>query len=208
VLHSATKYLGGHGDVIAGIVATSGGWAARLRRVRVATGALLHPLAAYLLQRGLPTLALRVRAAQDGARMLAERLARHPHVRRVHYPGLPGADPQRLLGRQMAGPGSVIAFEVAGGFEAARRTLESVRLMVSAVSLGATDTLIQHPAGLTHRCLSDGARAATGISDGLLRIAVGIEDPSDLWRDLEQALEAGHAELVSEPSAVEAASRA
>jgi cystathionine beta-lyase/cystathionine gamma-synthase len=193
VLHSATKFLGGHGDVIAGVVATSEAWAERLRRVRIATGALLHPLAAYLLQRGLPTLALRVKTAQDGARMLAERLARHPHVRRVHYPGRPGADPRGLLGRQMAGPGSVLAFEVAGGFDAACRTLEGVRLIVSAVSLGATDTLLQHPAGLTHRCVSDGARAATGISADLLRLSVGIEDPDDLWRDLEQALDAAHA---------------
>ena len=90
VLHSATKFLGGHGDVIAGIVATSEAWAARMRKVRIATGALLHPLAAFLLHRGLPTLPLRVRAAQDGARMMAERLARHPQVARVHYPGLPG----------------------------------------------------------------------------------------------------------------------
>lgn len=208
VLHSATKFLGGHGDVIAGVVATSESWAARLRRVRIATGALLHPLAAYLLHRGLPTLALRVRTAQDGARMLAERLARHPHVRRVHYPGRPGADPNRLLGRQMAGPGSVLAFEVAGGFEAARRTLEGVRLIVSAVSLGATDTLLQHPAGLTHRCVSDGARAATGISEGLLRLSVGIEDPDDLWRDLEQALDAAHAPMSREAAATPAASLA
>ena len=197
VLHSATKFLGGHGDVIAGVVATSETWAARLRKVRIVTGALLHPLGAYLLHRGLPTLALRVRAAQDGARMLAERLARHPQVRKVHYPGSPGADPMRLLGRQMAGPGSVLAFEVAGGFEAARRTLESVKLIASAVSLGATDTLIQHPAGLTHRCVSDGAREATGISDCLLRLSVGIEDPDDLWRDLQQALETAHSEVAS-----------
>jgi len=201
VLHSATKFLGGHGDVIAGVVATSEAWAERLRRVRIATGALLHPLAAYLLQRGLPTLALRVKTAQDGARMLAERLARHPHVRRVHYPGRPGADPRGLLGRQMAGPGSVLAFEVAGGFEAARRTLEGVRLIVSAVSLGATDTLLQHPAGLTHRCVSDGARAATGISEDLLRLSVGIESPDDLWRDLEQALDAAHARVCGETAA-------
>jgi cystathionine beta-lyase/cystathionine gamma-synthase len=192
VLHSATKFLGGHGDVIAGVVATSEAWAVRLRQVRIATGALVHPLAAFLLHRGLPTLALRVRAAQDGARMLAERLARHPDVRCVHYPGLPGADPLGLLGRQMAGPGSVLAFEVAGGFEAARRTLESVKLILSAVSLGTTDTLIQHPAALTHRIVNEGARAATGISDSLLRLSVGIEDPDDLWRDLEQALEAAH----------------
>jgi methionine-gamma-lyase len=194
VLHSATKFLGGHGDVIAGVVATSEAWAARLRKVRIATGALLHPLAAYLLHRGLPTLALRVRAAQDGARMIAGRLARHPHVAKLHFPGLPGADPGGLVGRQMAGPGSVLAFEVAGGFEAARRVLGGVRLIVSAVSLGATDTLIQHPAGLTHRGVSDGAKTATGISGSLLRLSVGIEDPEDLWRDLAQALDAAHAE--------------
>jgi methionine-gamma-lyase len=194
VLHSATKFLGGHGDVIAGVVATSEAWAARVRKVRVATGALLHPLAAFLLHRGLPTLALRVRAAQDGARMIADRLARHPRVARVHYPGLPGADPAGLLGRQMAGPGSVLSFEMAGGFHAARRVLEGVRIMVSAVSLGSTDTLIQHPAGLTHRCMSAAAKASSGISESLLRLSVGLEDPEDLWADLEQALAAGHAD--------------
>jgi cystathionine beta-lyase/cystathionine gamma-synthase len=189
VLHSATKFLGGHGDVIAGIVATSEAWATRLRKVRVVTGALLHPLAAFLLHRGLPTLAVRVRTAQDGARIIAERLVRHPQVTSVHYPGLPGADPRGLLGRQMAGPGSVLAFEVAGGFQAAGRVLEAVTLMVSAVSLGATDTLIQHPAGLTHHCMADHVRESTGISDSLIRISVGLEDPEDVWADLEQALE-------------------
>jgi cystathionine beta-lyase/cystathionine gamma-synthase len=192
VLHSATKFLGGHGDVIAGVVATSEAWAARVRRVRVATGALLHPLAAFLLHRGLPTLPLRVKAAQDGARMIAERLARHPAVTRVHYPGLPGADPAGLVGRQMAGPGSVLSFEVAGGFGAASRVLEAVRIMVSAVSLGSTDTLIQHPAGLTHHCMSEKTRSSTGISESLLRLSVGLEDPEDLWADLEQALQAAH----------------
>jgi cystathionine beta-lyase/cystathionine gamma-synthase len=194
VLHSATKFLGGHGDVIAGVLAADEAWAARIRKVRIATGALLHPLAAFLLHRGLPTLPLRVKAAQDGARMIAERLQRHPRVARVHYPGLPDADPKGLLGRQMAGPGSVLAFEVTGGFEAARGVLAAVELMVSAVSLGSTDTLIQHPAGLTHRCVSDDAKASTGISPSLLRLSVGLEDPTDLWADLEHALDAAHAE--------------
>jgi len=189
VLHSATKFLGGHGDVIAGIVATSAEWAARLRKVRVATGALLHPLSAFLLHRGLPTLAVRVRTAQDGARILAEHLAGHPEVSSVHFPGLPGHDPRGLVGRQMDGPGSVIAFELEGGFEAAARVMESVELLVSAVSLGATDTLIQHPAGLTHHCVTEEGRQATGISESLLRISVGLEDPEDLWADLEQALD-------------------
>jgi methionine-gamma-lyase len=190
VVHSATKFLGGHGDVIAGIVAASEQWAVRLRQVRVATGALLHPMAAFLLHRGLPTLAVRVKTAQDNARIIAERLARHPAVASVHYPGLAGQDPRGLLGRQMAGPGSVLAFEVAGAFEAAGRVLGAVRLMVSAVSLGSTDTLIQHPAALTHRCVTEEGRASTGISESLLRISVGLEDPEDLWADLEQALAA------------------
>jgi cystathionine beta-lyase/cystathionine gamma-synthase len=189
VLHSATKFLGGHGDVIAGVVATSEVWAGKLRQVRIATGAVLHPMAAFLLHRGLPTLAVRVKTAQDGARMIAERLARHPDVVSVRYPGLPDNDPHGLVGRQMSGPGSVLAFELSGGFEAARRVLDAVRIMVSAVSLGSTDTLIEHPAGLTHRCVTDESRASTGISEGLLRISVGLEDPDDLWADLEQAME-------------------
>jgi methionine-gamma-lyase len=207
VLHSATKFLGGHGDVIAGVVATSLPWAERLRRVRISTGALLHPMAAFLLHRGLPTLPVRVKAAQDGARLLAERLVRHRHVAKVHYPGLAGADPQGLLGRQMAGPGSVLSFEVAGGFEAARAVLGRVRLIVSAVSLGSTDTLIQHPAGLTHRCVSDAARSSNGISAGLLRLSVGLEDPDDVWRDLEQALDGAHADASVASSAVAEAAR-
>jgi methionine-gamma-lyase len=201
VLHSATKFLGGHGDAVAGVVATSQIWAARLRKVRIATGALLHPMAAFLLHRGLPTLALRVRAAQDGARMLAERLARHPQVSRVYFPGLPGADPSGLVGRQMAGPGSVLAFEVTGGFEAARRVLANVQIIVSAVSLGSTDTLIQHPAGLTHRCMSDQAKATAGISESLLRLSVGLEDPEDLWADLDQALARAHEAKAERPAA-------
>jgi cystathionine beta-lyase/cystathionine gamma-synthase len=187
VLHSATKFLGGHGDVIAGVVATSEDWARRLRQVRVATGALLHPLAAYLLHRGLPTLPLRVERAQSTAQVLAERLAAHDAVTAVHYPGLDGGD---VFRRQMRGPGAILGFEVEGGFEAATALLRAMRLMTPAVSLGSTDTLIQHPAGLTHRVVSDEGRAAGGISDGLLRISVGLEHPDDLWRDLARGLHA------------------
>ncbi len=190
VLHSATKFLGGHGDVIAGVVATDEAWARRLRQVRVATGALLHPLAAYLLHRGLPTLALRVERAQATAQVLAERRAGYDGVAAVYYPGLPGGDPLGLLGRQMDGPGAVLAFEVAGGYDAAVALLRSVRLMTPAVSLGSVDTLIQHPAGLTHRVITPEARAASGISAGLLRLSVGLEAARDLWADLEQALAA------------------
>lgn len=188
ILHSATKFLGGHGDVVGGVVATSEAWAEKLRQVRALTGSILHPLAGYLLHRGLPTLALRVKAAQAGARYLAERLLRHPKVLRVAWPGLPGHDPEGLLGRQMAGPGSILAFEVAGGLSAAAAVISRLRRITPAVSLGSTDTLIQHPAGLTHRLVEEKARQEAGITAGLLRLSAGIEDPADLWHDLESAL--------------------
>lgn len=187
-LHSATKFLSGHGDVIAGVVATRSAEAAALRQVRILTGALLHPFAAFLLHRSLPTLPLRVRRAQASASWLADRLAHHPAVERVLYPGLPGGDPQGLLGSQMSGPGAVLAFEVRGGAAAACEVLKRVRLATPAVSLGSTDTLIEHPAGLTHRLVAPEALAAEGIGPGLLRLSVGLEDPADLWRDLETAL--------------------
>lgn len=188
VLHSATKYLGGHGDVLAGAVACSEAWAAELRKVRVVTGANLHPMAAYLLHRGLPTLPLRVRASQAGAQLLAERLAAHPGVGRVHYPGRAGGAQRAILHAQMAGPGGIVAFELEGGFEAASRVMAAVRLFTPAVSLGSVDSLIQHPAGLTHRVVAPEAREEGGISSGLLRLSVGLEDPEDLWADLEAVL--------------------
>lgn len=188
VLHSATKFLGGHGDVLAGIVATNQDWATEMRKVRVITGNVLHPLAAYLLHRGLPTLPLRVRAQQEGAKVLATRLAAHPAVSAVHYPGLPGQDPKGLIGRQMQGPGSLMAFELKGGYEAAAAVMAEVKLMTPAVSLGSVDTLIQHPAALTHRVVEEEAREHCGISQSLMRLSVGLESPEDLWADLEQAL--------------------
>ncbi len=188
VWHSATKFLGGHGDVIAGVVCCDQAHAAELRTLRAATGALLHPLAAYLLHRGLPTLTLRVEAAQANARELASRLAAHPAVSRMFYPGLPGARGGHLVGTQMSGPGSLMSFDLRGGHDAAARAMARVKVMTAAVSLGATDTLIQHPAGLTHRMVPEAARAAAGITPGLLRLSVGIEHVEDLWEDLAQAL--------------------
>ncbi len=188
-LHSATKALGGHGDVIAGVVATDEAHAAALRQVRIITGALLDPQAGALLHRSLPTLALRVRAAQANAIELVRRLAEHPAIERVCHPGLPDCDPDRIVERQMDGPGTMLTFEVAGGFDAAAAVLGAVRLLTPAVSLGSTDSLIEHPAGLTHRVVDPDALAATGISPGLLRISAGIEDVADLWADLAQALE-------------------
>lgn len=188
VLHSATKFLGGHGDVIAGVVACNERQARDLRQVRILTGAVLHPLAAYLLHRGLPTLPIRVRRAQSTAAELAHRLNRHEAVAKVHYPGLPGNDPKEILGRQMKGAGTILCFEVAD-YESAQTILREVKLATPAVSLGSIDTLIQHPAGLTHRVVSEEGLQEGGISEGLLRISVGLESADDLWQDLEQALE-------------------
>ncbi|HEY7719291.1 MAG TPA: PLP-dependent aspartate aminotransferase family protein [Pedococcus sp.] len=184
VLHSATKYLGGHGDAVGGVVACDGAWAAALRRVRAVTGGLLHPMAAYLLHRGLPTLPVRVRAQQAGAEKVAGWLATHPAVRRVHYPGIAECDPAGLVGRQMRGPGAVLAVSLAGGFAAAAGTAERVRLFTHAVSLGGVDSLVQHPAALTHRPVAPEARPGADV----LRLSIGLEDPADLQRDLEQAL--------------------
>ena len=194
VMHSATKFIGGHGDVLAGVIACSEEWAAKLRVVRILTGAVVHPLAAYLLHRGLPTLPLRVRQAQASATILAERLAAHPGVGRVYHPSRPGRDPRGLVGTQMSGPGAMLAFEVLGAdglatgdaaFAAADTFLQALRLATPAVSLGSTDTLAQHPAGLTQRVQSG---AAGAITPGLVRVSVGLEDAEDLWADMAQAL--------------------
>lgn len=183
-LHSATKFLGGHGDALGGVVATDATTAAALRRVRAVTGSVLHPLAAYLLHRGLPTLPVRVRAQQVTAQKVADWLGGHPDVRRVFHPSRPECDPQQLVGRQMSGPGAILAFELAGGFPQAARVAESLRLITHAVSLGGVDTLVQHPAALTHRPVAPEARPPAG----LLRLSIGLEDPEDLVADLAAAL--------------------
>lgn len=173
VLHSATKYLGGHGDVMGGVVACDEELARRLRQVRFATGAVLHPLAGYLLLRGLSTLPIRVRAASATAAELARRLAADPRVDRVHYPRIGGA---------------MVAFEVHGD---PHEVIAGVRLVTPAVSLGSVDTLIQHPASISHRIVDPADRRDAGVSDRLLRLSVGLEDVEDLWADLDGALAAG-----------------
>jgi methionine-gamma-lyase len=183
VLHSGTKYLGGHGDVVAGVIATDGERAAALRRVRAVTGGILHPLGAYLLHRGLPTLPVRVRAQQEGARRVVAAMSDHPAVERVLYPGLDG-DPLHVLDRQMRGPGAMVALALRGGFDSAARLTSSVRLFTHAVSLGGVDSLVQHPAALTHRPVAPDARPSANI----VRLSIGLEHPDDLVADLEQAL--------------------
>ncbi|HEX5770532.1 MAG TPA: PLP-dependent aspartate aminotransferase family protein [Nocardioidaceae bacterium] len=184
VLHSATKYLGGHGDVVGGVVACDEEWAAKLRPVRALTGGILHPLAAYLLHRGLRTLPIRVRAQQATAAELATRLSAHEAVVDVHYPDA-AHDPHHVLGRQMHGTGSIVALELRGGYDAAAAFVESVELATHAVSLGGVDTLVQHPASLTHRPVAPEARPGAAI----VRISVGLEHVDDLTVDLLQALD-------------------
>jgi len=187
-VHSATKYLGGHGDVIAGMIATDESWAAHIRQIRILTGGNMHPMAAYLLLRSLPTLPMRVERAQQNAIHLANKLEAHPAVAKVHYPGLAASDPRGLVAKQMKGPGSVISIEMVGGYEAASKAMKSTKLFIPAVSLGSTDSLIEHPAGLTHRIVSEDGRKSGGVTEGMLRLAVGIENQDDLWADIDQAI--------------------
>lgn len=186
VVHSATKFLGGHGDAMGGIVATDSEHAPALRRVRALTGGLLHPLGAYLFHRGLATLPIRVRAQQQSATQIAQWLDGQPHVVRTFHPSLPQCDPHHLVGRQMSGPGSVVTFDLVGGYARAAAVAEHLSLVTHAVSLGGVDTLIQHPASLTHRPLPPEARP----TPGLLRMSVGLEAVDDLIADLDAAFHA------------------
>ncbi|WP_349902238.1 trans-sulfuration enzyme family protein [Parafrigoribacterium humi] len=185
VLHSATKYIGGHGDVMGGVIATTEEWATRVRHIRALTGGLLHPMAAYLLHRGLRTLPLRVRAQQATAGELVTRVLGHPALKRVMYPALPGCDPDDLLGTQLEGPGSMLAFELAGGYDAAVRFIEALELVTNAVSLGGVDSLAQHPASLTHKPVAPAARPGGGI----VRLSIGLEHVDDLAADILGALD-------------------
>ncbi len=184
VLHSATKFIGGHGDAIAGVVATSTPWAEALRRVRAITGSLLHPMGGYLLHRGLATLPLRVRAGQESAGKLVGWAGEHPAIEHVYYPGLNECDPTGIVGRQMRGPGAMLALRLTGGYDAAAHLVSSVRLFEHAVSLGGVTSLISHPASLTHRPVPADARPDAGV----VRLSIGLEDVDDLRADLAQAL--------------------
>lgn len=182
-LHSATKYLGGHGDVVAGVIACDSETAAALRRVRAITGALLHPLGAYLLHRGLTTLPVRLHRQQQTAAQLASWLSTHPAVSRVYYPGL-DADDRGLRERQMHGTGAMLSIALRGGYQAAAALTARVRLFTHAVSLGGVDSLIQHPAALTHRPVPPDARPGADI----VRLSIGLEHVDDLTADLDRAL--------------------
>jgi len=189
VLHSITKFINGHADVVGGVlVAKDAGVLARLRDVMVQTGCNMDPHQAFLVLRGLRTLGIRVERAQSNAMTVARWLEAHPMVASVRYIGLSSHPQHELARRQMSGFGSMISFELKGGFEAGRRLMDRVRLATLAVSLGGVETLIEHPASMTHASMSKEARDAAGFTDGLVRYSVGIEDVEDLIADLDQAL--------------------
>ncbi len=190
VLHSVTKFLNGHADVVGGVlVFRDDELMKKVRGVLHYLGGTMDPHQAWLVLRGIKTLAMRVRTAQENAQALAQLLADHPAVELVRYPGLPGHPQADLISRQMAGPGSLISFDLKGGIEAGRKVLGSVHLPALAVSLGGVESLIQHPASMTHAAVAHEDRLAAGITDGLVRLAVGCEGRDDLLADLKQALD-------------------
>jgi methionine-gamma-lyase len=189
VVHSLTKYLNGHTDVVGGaIVASTPALLERLRKVHTAFGGTMDPHQAWLIFRGVKTLGLRMERAQANALEVARFLEAHPGVAWVRHAGLPSHPQHALMLKQMSGPGAVFSFGVKGGLEAGKALIDSVRLATLAVSLGGVETLIEHPASMTHAGMSRAEREAAGISDDLVRISVGCEDVRDLVADLEQAL--------------------
>jgi len=190
VVHSATKYFGGHGDLIAGIVC---GAAEAIDQVRMLglkdlTGAVMSPFTAHLVMRGLKTLELRMQRHCASAMHIARWLERQPGVAVVHYPGLESFPQHALAKRQMRDFGGMIAFELNGGLDAGIRFMNGLELIRRAVSLGDAESLIQHPASMTHSTMTAAERAEQGIGDGLIRLSVGLETVDDLVSDLEQAL--------------------
>ncbi len=191
VLHSVTKFINGHADVVGGlIVSKTAEMDRRIRPLMINLGTNMDPHQAFLVLRGLKTLGLRIERAQQGAMEIARWLEARPEVAWVRYIGLPSHPQHELARRQMSGFGSMIAFELKGGLEAGRAVMDHVRLATLAVSLGGVETLIEHPASMTHAGVSHEDRIAAGISDGLVRYSVGIEDVADLIADLEQAFRA------------------
>jgi cystathionine gamma-lyase len=192
VVHSATKYLGGHSDVIGGtLVVNRDDLFERLSFLQNAVGGVPGPMDAWLVLRGIKTLAVRMREHESNARLVAAFLVEHPKVARVFYPGLPNHPQRDIARRQMSGFGGMISFEVKGGLEPARRVVERTRLFTLAESLGGVESLIELPAAMTHASIPAETRRAHGVADGLVRISVGIEDAADLISDLDRALAEG-----------------
>ena len=192
VVHSATKYLGGHGDLIAGAVVgrTNMIENIRLHGLKDMTGAVISPINVFLVLRGIKTLQLRMERHCQNAQIVAEMLEAHSAVESISYPGLPSDSGHQLAKRQMDGFGGMIAFELKAGFRGAVKTLNALQLIKRAVSLGDTETLIQHPASMTHSTYTPEQQEIHGITQGLIRISVGLECVDDILADLNQALDA------------------
>ncbi|WP_078593317.1 methionine gamma-lyase [Evansella clarkii] len=189
VIHSATKYIGGHGDVIAGLAV---GKSEFMQELRMTTqkdiGGVLSPFDAWLLIRGLKTLAVRMDRHCDNTFSIFKKLKEHPKVKEIVYPGDPEFPQYNLARKQMRNYGGLISFEVLGGKKAAQKLMNELSLIKVAVSLGDAETLIQHPATMTHAVVPEKEREKMGITDSLLRLSVGLENAGDIWNDLEQAL--------------------
>jgi methionine-gamma-lyase len=189
VLHSMTKFINGHADIVGGmVVAKTEELFNELKYVVLNMGFNMDPHQAWLTRRGLKTLAIRIERAQENAQKVARFLESHPKVEWILYPGLKSHPQYDLAKKQMKGPGAMISFGVKGGLEAGKRVMDNVHMAMLAVSLGGIETLIQHPASMTHSKLSKEARESAGISDGLIRLSVGIEDVEDIIADLDHAL--------------------
>ena len=191
VVHSVTKYINGHGDVIAGLVITNKELADQIRFVGLKdmTGAVLGPQDAYYIIRGMKTFEIRMERHCKNAKKVVEFLNKHPKIERVYYPGLETHPGHEIAKKQMKDFGAMISFELKGGFEAGKTLLNNLKLCSLAVSLGDTETLIQHPASMTHSPYTKEEREAAGITDGLVRLSVGLENVEDIITDLEQGLE-------------------
>jgi len=189
VFHSITKFMNGHADVVGGIVVSrEKKFDSILRPMMINLGCNMDPHQAYLVIRGLKTLSLRVERSQQSAEKVAQYLSDHPKIEWVKYPGLKDHPQHELAMKQMAGPGAMISFEVKGGIKAGKVLMDNVKLCMLAVSLGGVETLIQHPASMTHSKMAAADRLSAGITDGLVRFSVGIENVEDILADLEQAL--------------------
>ncbi|HEX3770182.1 MAG TPA: PLP-dependent aspartate aminotransferase family protein [Polyangiaceae bacterium] len=190
-VHSTTKYLNGHSDVVGGAVLTSDdAFAEKLRFLQKSVGGVPSPFDCYLVLRGLKTLAVRMKRHVEGAHIVAEHLRAHAQVGRVHYPGLETHSGHAVAARQMSAPGGMISFELKGGLPQATAFLRALRIFACAESLGGVESLAEHPAIMTHASLPAEARRALGIGDGLIRLSVGLEAPSDLVADLERGFAA------------------
>ena len=189
VLHSMTKFINGHADIVAGmLVAKDEENFKKLRYAMVNMGCNMDPHQAYMVHRGLKTLAIRIERAQESAIKVAEYIDNHPKVEWVKYPGLRSHPQYEIAKKQMAGPGTMISFGLKGGFEAGKILMDNVHLALLAVSLGGVESLIQHPASMTHSKISKENKVKAGITDDLVRFVVGIEDVEDIIGDLDQAL--------------------